>query len=530
MGLPGAVRREAFLALGLTVAASWASPATAEERPTEGGLWSFDDTDELQAWDTPDGTVRVHFSVQGPNVTIVTDADDDGVPDYVQRVGSIAVDALQSYRDQLGVREPLSELEVGAALGGNAALDIYLIDFGGAADGRFGIDGCTAEGRCAGFVVVENDFSGYGYPTTAVAIAIVVSHELFHAVQAAYSPLPVWISEGTATWATYRYDPDLPDFLRACGGYLADPGRPIYQPPLGPVPAFAYGTALWWDFITRRNGDAFVDALFTALDDATGKATGEESPQRVMANTLATWGDPLSSAWPVFVQYNLANGFRSGGATSHPYAAELPPVDADVAGSVIDQDARLYPLAAEYWRIEHSGGALTVGADAELSDTVVSLHPVADFAADGVVGDPIAVVTLDRVGSTVFLEDVPSGGYWITASHATVADGPAKARICVGNAAHVLDCGIEPADDEPDSDSDSDSGTTADGVEDGDSDDGQDDTAGTDTHDTDTHGTSGGQDTDPAGCSCQSNDGSPPPATYCLVVVVLGVSRRRGWA
>ena len=51
------------------------------ERPTEGGLFSFDATDEVVYYE--DGMVRVHYSVSGNNQTLLDDADGSGVPDFV---------------------------------------------------------------------------------------------------------------------------------------------------------------------------------------------------------------------------------------------------------------------------------------------------------------------------------------------------------------------------------------------------------------------------------------------------------------
>ncbi|MEM6993570.1 MAG: MXAN_6640 family putative metalloprotease [Myxococcota bacterium] len=501
----------------LLPALGFSSDARAEERPTEGGLWSFDADDAVETWDTPEGAVRVHFSVNGPNAVSLVDGDDDGVPDYPQQVAREVVASLDMYIEDLGVRPPLPERRVGPALGGNAALDVYLVDFGGAADGRFGTDDCTDDGRCSGFLVIENDFSGYGYPSVAVGVSVVASHELFHAVQAAYAPIPVWLSEGGATWATHRYDESLPDFVNACAGYLADTGRPIFEPPLGPVPAFAYGSALWWEFATRRHDDSLMDAMLDAIAEA---PEGTEA-QDVMDDVMADFGDSLFDAWPIFVQYNLASGFRAGGAASHPYAPSLPAIEADLEGTTIDVDARLFPLAAEYWRIDHPGGDLFAGADDALANSVVTLHPVADFASDGVVGEAIAGRDLSEAGSARLYESLPAGGYWLVATQAAVADGSARARVCIGSAEHVEQCGIEPVvddtgvdttdggDDEPSADASS-SGSVAESSSVG-----------------DTDMTLGGAAGDPDGCACRAGSGGGGGWAWCLLLAALPGSRRR---
>ncbi len=522
MGVPpvAAAARRGVLGIGV-LAALWPSPAGAELRPTEGGgPWSFDAADVIETWDEPGGQVRVHYSVSGPNATQLEDADDDLVPDFAQRVALVTAESLDFYADELGLRPPVPETELGEPLGGNAALDVYLVDFGGAADGRFGIDGCLAGlNHCAGFLVVENDFVGYGYPSLEAAVRTVASHEAFHAVQAAYyAELPVWVSEGTATWATRRFDAELLDFVRTCAGYLADPGRPIYEPPLGPVPAFAYGSALWWEYLSTRDGDVVVDDLLAAIDDDDGAS----APELIMDEVLAAAGDPLGEAWPVFARYNLAVGFRAGVAESHAYAAELEPIEAAREGASLDLEARLYPLAAAYWRVDHAGGTLGFGADAPLPDVVFSLHPVGDFAEDGVVGDPVASWDAPEAGWRPIMEDeLPAGGYWIVATLPVLAEGPAKARVCVGTTSHLEQaCALEPvpapgADTGLDDTSDGDpSGAAADG-ESG---------TGTDTEDS-----AGAADGDESGCACgptASGRHGLPLGGLLLLVVARGRRRR----
>jgi hypothetical protein len=168
-----------------------------------GGLFSFDDADVIEYVDGPAGRVRVHFSIDGPNLTLLDDEDLSGAPDFAEEVAATAEDVLDFY-DGLGFLAPLSESEMGLGkLGGSDALDFYLVDFGGNADGQFSVDTCAGS-VCSGYMIIENDFAGYGYSSLSEAIAVLTSHELFHGVQYAYSAnQPVWMSEGMAVWAEH---------------------------------------------------------------------------------------------------------------------------------------------------------------------------------------------------------------------------------------------------------------------------------------------------------------------------------------
>ncbi len=422
-------------ALVLLVAAS---SANAEPRPTQGGLWSFDEADVVESWDEESANVRAHYSVAGPNRTLLADADEDGVPDFPQRVARTTADALVVF-EGLGFRLPTRESEGGERLGGSDAYDIYLVDFAGAADGRFGIDACAGSPpHCAGFLVIENDFFGYSYPTLEIAVDTVAVHEGFHAVQAAYAELPTWMSEGSATWAERAYDPASVDFLRACNGYLADHTRPLYQPPPGPVPSFAYGSALWFDFLVTRFDAAVIADVLSAVEAAPG-----DPVESVMVDVVGR-GGAFEEAWVEFARSNLATGFRAGVATSHAYSASLDAIEADYEGPSFDEDVRLFPMAAEYWRLELDDGPLFAGSDAALEGVVFSLHPVAEFALDGAVGDAIDVWSQTSSGGRALFggEALPAGGYWVVAANATVGANSAQARVCIGTFEDASACAL----------------------------------------------------------------------------------------
>ena len=146
-------------------------------------------------------------------------------------------------------------------LGGSPAFDFYLVDFGGNADGMFGIDDCEGS-ICSGYMVMENDFQGYGYPSIEEAVMVLTSHEFFHAVQAAYNAnQPSWISEGTAVWAEWFYEPEVQDFLGYASAYLGDLERSIYKPPAGVTTSFSYGTALFYAFMDEYFGEIRMMSL-----------------------------------------------------------------------------------------------------------------------------------------------------------------------------------------------------------------------------------------------------------------------------
>ena len=120
---------------------------------------------------------RPHDVTTTADAVLPTDADGNGVPDFVEEVALRGDEVLARYVTA-GFRLPLSD----GTFGGDDWLDIYLRNLDGA-DGNFEADSCTDRPfHCVGYITMENDFAGYGYPTTSLAIPVLTSHELFHAV------------------------------------------------------------------------------------------------------------------------------------------------------------------------------------------------------------------------------------------------------------------------------------------------------------------------------------------------------------
>ena len=403
----------------------WLSQIARADRPTEGGFFSFEPSDVVETYDLE--RIRVHYSVSGPNQTILTDNDDSGVPDYVELVAEVSVDVMTHF-ETLGFKLPLFEDEMGLeALGGSNAFDWYLVDFGGSADGQFGIDACIAE-QCSGYIVMENDFFGYGYPSREEAVRTLSSHEYFHAVQAAYhAGRSDWLSEGTAVWAEHSYDPTLMDFFWLCSAYLEDTGRSIDSPPAGAISSFAYGTGLFYAFLVEQYGpDSMVILQEVLSDPSIDDLDG-------LLQALSDMGGTLLEDWLTFAEWNLATDFRSGEMESYPYSEMLFGLVSEGEGTLIEDDHRFYPLASSYFRVEHLGGPLHFVAFEETTGVHMSLHPVANGFADG----PVEAA-LDRwevLGPMERQWELPSGGYWLVGSYPEPASQSEKFEFCLGGGA-----------------------------------------------------------------------------------------------
>lgn len=300
---------------------------------------------------SPSGGFRVWWAPAGQHAVPAADVDSNGVPDYVEMVAEVADEVAQRLHqagwklamgDQTGDGEP--------APGGDGLFDIYLVDFENG-DGQFVPDWCApnAHGvaQCAGHFRMENDFAGLNYPTPEYAARLVLSHEYFHAVQAAYAhDLPSWWSEGSATWFEEYFDPAQDDFERLASIYFQDPARALNDRTRGATDPHAYGGSIFVYFLEQHVGADGIRRIFERL------ATGEPLLEAIDRELRAAWV-PLVDAFEVFAVYNLFTGERAVAQHGYPEAARFAgvAVEALQIERATDWHLDANPLGARYLKL-----------------------------------------------------------------------------------------------------------------------------------------------------------------------------------
>ncbi|MCA9672822.1 MAG: hypothetical protein KC503_44825 [Myxococcales bacterium] len=330
----------------------------AQIRPTDGDGWNgngYAAGTTVDRVDAPGGKVRMHYARDGADAVPAADADSDGVPDFVSRFAAIFGEVYDFETTQLGFREPLddSAYHDRPDFGGDGRFDVYLKDQGGGADGYAVKEACASgtPRRCAGYMVVENDFKGYAYPTPEDGMKILASHEFFHMVQAAYSDaLGSAFSEGTAVWATEKLYPEQKDFEGFIKHFFSDSARPIDDKPKSPADLFVYGAAIWPMFLDQRFGKDIVPAIFEEL----GKGQSSSAADAADAVLARDHQSSLAEAFGEMALWNLLTGDRAVSGKGYKEAASYPQVTVeDVAGShPLRISGEIAYLSARYYRVK----------------------------------------------------------------------------------------------------------------------------------------------------------------------------------
>lgn len=360
-------RHEPFSELVQGQQSSGARPTSPQAVPP-----SFAADEQVESVVSPQGHFRVHFSRVGPNAVPPGDADGNGVPDAVEVVGH-TYDRVARFYETLGFQRPGDDASVGADNGGDGRFDVYLVDFAGRADGAFRLDTCAGEGvRCVGHMLQENDFAGYNYPSYEAAVRILASHEFFHAVQAAYRPgLGSVASEGSAVWASERFDASLDDLEHFSSSYLSRTDRSLVQDPSGPAASFSYGAGLYFQFLGERFGDAALLSMWR--DSVTSPAAAW--PELVDSLLRREGGSDFDAAFVEFSRWNLSTGARARQGDGYargvgydglaPSPRTLPTQESDV---------RLTTASARYFQVPGGSPEVLATFEPRAGDDTAKLH------------------------------------------------------------------------------------------------------------------------------------------------------------
>lgn len=481
------------LALGCAPALDGAS---AELRPTDvdsSEMWRFAPGELVESFDAPEGNVRVFYTRDGINAVPTADDDASGIPDTVELVASTYEEALAHYAS-LGYRAPVSDGGTPGGDGGDGRFDVYLVDFALRADGSFRRERCTGS-ICSGYMVQENDFVGYRYPSYRIATRILASHELFHAVQAAYdADGGSNFGEATAVWATESFDPTLDDFEGFVAGWMRQPERSLDTEPLSPADGYSYGVAIFFRYLSERFGDDVVREIWEAMEDGAG-GVADPAWLPAIAGVIATHGTDFEEAFHTFSRWILYSGLGGPEGETFADAASYAPVTRMVEALPFSDDAlRVFTTSTRVWSFPPAGRAQVTAA--------------------WVTGDPEEVATLEltvsirrRTEMEVHVISAPevidatgADEIVVAVSNGAIEGNSARPGLCVGTPAEVSACA---AAMQPDAGAAADAGIV------------------------ETDAAIGG-DAGPASSGCSCRAGSRAPVwPLALVPIALALRRRR---
>ncbi len=419
------------------------APLVRPDTPGNGLMFNFEPADVVEAHGSAGGRFLVHFTRDGKNAVPAADVNADTVPDFVEEVASVYEEVLTKYHDELGFRAPVSDAGI-ADNGGDDRFDVYLVDFAGQGDGNYRDDACDNQDPqiCAGYMVQENDFKGYGYPSTLIANRILGSHEFFHAVQSAYdNGQGSVIAEGSAVWATETFDPSLKDFEGFLPGYLDNPDRPLDKPLPGAVDPFSYGAGLYFEFLSEHYG---VDTVRSLWERCENGANGVADPYWLteLGPLLAQENTTFADAMVDFATWNLFTKQYADPTRSYAASGGYPLLKMeDVTAPHFDDGLRVFYASAQYFRLNPDGRAemtAAIVAPAAAPDETSDLRMLLATRAGNTYA-PVKEVP-DPTAGTETIDTASADKLVVVVVNTTTGGNSRKPALCIGTTDEVAAC------------------------------------------------------------------------------------------
>lgn len=426
--------RPLWLLLALWALSSSGAMARPDE-PGAGELFTFDAGDTVEIFDS--ARFRLHFTREGDHRVPAADGDASGVPDHVETLGQVYEDVLDRYLG-LGFKAPMPD-GGDDATNNDERFDVYLVDFGLSADGAFTVEGCSG-GTCFGYMVQENDFAGYGYPSVGYANRLLASHELFHAVQSAYDhDQGAVMGEGTAVWASEMFDEGFDDYEGYSGYFLDETNLPLDAEGGTAVSGRTYGSVIFWQYLMERFGEDTVRRMWEASEDGAGGVADPYWLDVVDTVTGVGFAELLAefATWTVYTSERAdpSLSFAAGARLDDVNTLELELPFQDDSTLVFDAGFQTFRAdPGERARVEV---ALTGDDAAELRLTLFAV-------GSGEVLEAVAVS-----GARGGVDVNGAGEVWLQLINTSRAGGAARPGLCVGDPSEVDECLAELAGEEP---------------------------------------------------------------------------------
>lgn len=339
---------------------------------------------------------RIHYDTSGLH-GILSAAYLDSITVAVER-------SWMCLTDDLGFRQPPPDGGDPDGGGGSDHYDIYVQNLSGVygyTQGSYAVPE-TPRTDCTSYLVIENDYAGFGYSDPTEPMKVTVAHEFCHACQNSHDySQETWYKECTSVWAEDYCCDDIDDYLQYLWFFLNSPYRPLdWDDATG---LRIYGSCVWNYWLAEYyEPDCVVEMWYAAEGSA---------PIFTVFDVVlsGTYGSSLEEALGWFAVWNFFTGFRDDG-NHYEEGGSWPPVpmqrvysDYPVVGGAPEASERPDRAGANYIQFTNpfpggTWGGLNIAYDGPWVGTVPSFAYVNYKAAGGTTGE-YGEITLNMAGN-----------------------------------------------------------------------------------------------------------------------------------
>lgn len=282
---------------------------------------------EEKTYDTPDGNFKVHYVIEGDNSVPNPQVDQNfnGHPDWVDTVGMVLEHVWNAETEGFGYDHPPSDIlnPDTANNGGDDRFDIYLMNitpqgYLGYTQGEYFVS--PPSGSATSYIVLDNDFTGYGSQHTYLEwLQVTAAHEFFHAVQMGYDGAeyevdgenvkPYWM-EMSAVWMEEMVYDHINDYLGYLPQFFAFPWLSLktYR---SPTDLHAYGSCVWALFLSERFDTLIIREIWDECASQPGDNAFNPDGSSATDKVLESRGTSFDQAYQEFSMWNYFTGGRA---------------------------------------------------------------------------------------------------------------------------------------------------------------------------------------------------------------------------
>jgi hypothetical protein len=285
------------------------------------------------------GHFTIHFATTGNDAPDLTDADGNGVPEWVETVGAAFEKVYDAEVTAMGYRAPPV-----------ARYAVYLVDLTGSKAYGFtqdfydGTSGPPASvTSVASYIEIDKAFTAgifvnaQGGPfTKEQSLAITAAHEFHHAIQFGYNYyFELWYAEATATWMEDEVEDSVNQSYSYLSSYLSGTGTLSLN--AGKDGRTEYGRWIFNRYLAQApRSTTLIKDIWSRLGALPATADGSDIPMLpVVAASIAAGGSALADEF-----FGFAKSLYLRNWTSHVGdISRIPAVSPAVTYSV-------YPVSA----------------------------------------------------------------------------------------------------------------------------------------------------------------------------------------
>lgn len=261
---------------------------------------------------SPSGRFRIHFETFGSHQVDATDANQNKIPDFIDRSAEYFDHTHAAIVNELGYDSPPAD-----SGGRGKEFDIYVL----ALNRTYGITyleeqvpGKTDAFSC--YIEIDNDYAGFSTKPLP-ALMVTSAHEYFHAVQVGYRYRDddVFFMEMCSTWMEdYLYD-EVNDYLLYLNNFFNQINYPFYYTNGS---WFEYASCLWNHMIVKKYGPDVIRQIWAAIP--------RQPALLAIRQVLGGYGTTLNRELADFGLWNYFTGSRADTVRYYPEGHLYPEV------------------------------------------------------------------------------------------------------------------------------------------------------------------------------------------------------------